>query len=160
MDAWLPEFQCDGRGTSIVLIRQPWIADIIADGTRKGSIIAQRIGTNRVIASQRERLLYRRQMLRERLWLAERDGKSLRKRVPLVRPSFLRRWHIRLRENIRATSHTALRAASAPDSSAVYDTCMASLRRQETVFTAIERRVVRARSFVRRFLGLMRGGRK
>ncbi len=52
MDAWLPGFQDDPRGTSIAITRSPISRDVLADGLQSGALDIAAMDISRVIRSQ------------------------------------------------------------------------------------------------------------
>jgi len=82
-DAWLPGYVDDSQGTSIVVVRNTDLGEMLNRGVAEGRVSAQRIGPDVVALSQRGGFRHRRQGLSYRLYLAEkRGGYCPRKRVP------------------------------------------------------------------------------
>ncbi len=52
MDAWLPEYMRDARGTSLVLLRNPELAAILEEGREAGEIALAPLPVEKVLASQ------------------------------------------------------------------------------------------------------------
>ncbi len=128
MDAWLPEYERDWRGTSIVLVRSQQMQRLLQTGADQGELALRPIRVGQVIASQAEVIRRKREMLGYRLWLAKRAGQHVpRKRIALRRPSVMIRLYLNARENLRATSHAALRQAGSPSD---YDALMRPARRR------------------------------
>jgi coenzyme F420-reducing hydrogenase beta subunit len=111
MDAWLPEYAKDGRGTSIVLARSGLAGDVIERGMAQSEISLLPITVDKVIASQAGVVEQKRTQLAYRLWSASKNAAPLRKRVSPVRPSWFQEQLMVARENLRATSHVAFSAA-------------------------------------------------
>lgn len=104
MDAWLPEYSADSRGTSLVLVRSPTIRDIIEQGQ---GIDLKPISIERVVQSQAGVVAVKRQQLAYRLYLDDRRGrKAPVKRVAPAKPkNILLRQEIALKERMRIMSH-------------------------------------------------------
>lgn len=79
MDAWLPEYSGDSRGTSLVLARSPLVQKIIAVGV---GISLDSIPVDKVVLSQAGVVAVKRRHLAYRLYLNEKkDSKMLKKRI-------------------------------------------------------------------------------
>ncbi|WP_292521836.1 Coenzyme F420 hydrogenase/dehydrogenase, beta subunit C-terminal domain [Methanoculleus sp.] len=115
MDAWLPEYSEDGRGTSLVLVRSPLVREILEQGIALDPIPVREVVRSQagVVAAKREHLAYR-------LYL---DGeRAPRKRVAPARPKspFLRA-EVAVKDRMRVLSRehpgtgADLRAAMRPD---------------------------------------------
>ena len=118
MDAWLPEYTVDGRGTNIVLTRTPLAESVLERGAAAGELRSTPLDISRVIESQGSALLYKRTLLGHRLYMADRAGTPRpRKRVEPLRPPWVvRRWVVAMR-NLRAASlHHMLRQQQASPS--------------------------------------------
>jgi len=74
MDAWLPDYSKDGRGTSLVIVRAPWAKELLARGE---GIVLESISMDRVVDSQRGVCLVKRDQLAYRLFLEE-NGERIR----------------------------------------------------------------------------------
>lgn len=82
MDAWLPEYEGDYRGTNLVVARSELAHELLEQGARTGEITLIPETIDRVIASQSAVVRNKTEGLAHRLWVAERDGTELpRKRV-------------------------------------------------------------------------------
>jgi len=99
MDAWLPEYSQDSRGTSLVLVRSPAVREVLERG--QGASLDP-IPVERVIQSQAGVVAVKRQHLAYRLYL-DRDVPE--KRVVSERPKspFLRQ-EVVLKERMRVLS--------------------------------------------------------
>jgi coenzyme F420-reducing hydrogenase beta subunit len=115
MDAWLPEYAKDGRGTSIVLARSELARRLIEGGMAQAEVSLLPITADKVIASQAGLVEQKRTQLAYRLWMTGRKAAPLRKRVSPLRPSWYKRQLLAARENVRATSHKAFSAAGSAD---------------------------------------------
>jgi coenzyme F420-reducing hydrogenase beta subunit len=120
MDAWLPQYVADSRGTSIVLCRSDEVHDLLLRGSDQGLVAIEPIEVDRVIQSQAGGLVRKRDDLAHRLHLARSMASNdyyPRKRVdPRRYPSLSSRWRFRLRERMRLKSREAFsRRGSAGD---------------------------------------------
>jgi hypothetical protein len=132
MDAWLPEYVKDGRGTSMVLARSEMARGIIEGGIARAEISLLPVTVDKVIASQAGVVEQKRTQLAYRLWMAGKKATPLRKRVSPVRPSWLNRHILAAREKVRATSHVAFSVAgsSGKDRMQGYHLKMCAARRR------------------------------
>lgn len=74
MDAWLPEYTRESRGTNLVLVRSSKILDIIQKGVEKAEINVSKISVEKVIQSQAGVIELKRKQLSYRLYLAQQKG--------------------------------------------------------------------------------------
>jgi coenzyme F420-reducing hydrogenase beta subunit len=102
MDAWLPEYSKDSRGTSLVLVRSLMVEKVI---TRGQGARLEPISVNRVVRSQAGVVAVKRQHLRYRLYLDQEKRQKVLKRVRPEKPRnlFLRR-EIVLKDKMRIIS--------------------------------------------------------
>nr|WP_300999100.1 Coenzyme F420 hydrogenase/dehydrogenase, beta subunit C-terminal domain [Methanoculleus sp.] len=100
MDAWLPEYSRDSRGTSLLLVRSPAVQELVE---RRQGISLDPIPVERVVQSQSGVIAVKRQHLAYRLYL-DREG-APKKRVAPSRPKNpLLRQEIALKERMRVVS--------------------------------------------------------
>ena len=100
MDAWLPEYSVDSRGTSLVLVRSPAVREVIERGQ---GISLDPIRIERVVQSQTGVVAIKRQHLAYRLYL-DREG-APNKRVAPTRPKNpLLQQEVTLKERMRVAS--------------------------------------------------------
>ena len=107
MDAWLPEYISDYRGTSIIVVRSTLVREIINDEMNSGKICINPIPAQDMIQSQAGLIHVKRVHLANRLYLDQRNRlPHPTKRVTLhnVRWSLLQREEIKLKEQMRVTS--------------------------------------------------------
>ena len=103
MDAWLPEYSKDNRGTSLVLVRSPQVEEIIKRGQ---GVHIKPIPVERVVQSQAGVVAVKRRHLAYRLHLCQVKGQTVpKKRVTPEGPKnpFLRQ-EIVLKERMRSMS--------------------------------------------------------
>jgi coenzyme F420-reducing hydrogenase beta subunit len=103
MDAWLPEYSKDIRGTSLVLVRSPLVGEVVAQGQ---GICLDAIPAERVVQSQSGVVAFKRQHLAYRLHLDRENGQKVPgKRVAPERPKNpLLRLDVVLKERMRVVS--------------------------------------------------------
>lgn len=106
MDAWLPEYSRDNRGTNLVLVRSPEILTFIQEGKEKREISANKISIKRLIESQAGILDFKRKQLSYRLYLVlQNDQEVPEKRVsPMNKIGFLKKKEIKLKINMQQAS--------------------------------------------------------
>jgi len=102
MDAWLPKYSKDSRGTSLMLVRSPLVERVISRG--QGAQL-EHISINHLVRSQRGVLAIKRQHLRYRLYLDQEKEQKVLKRVKpeKTRNLFMRR-EIILKDKMRIIS--------------------------------------------------------
>ncbi len=71
MDAWLPQYVSDPRGTSLVVVRHPTLRSVLEAGVRTGVIGLHPVSVEAVAASQRRAIRVKRSDLAVRLYLAQ-----------------------------------------------------------------------------------------
>ncbi len=107
MDAWLPAYSIDSRGTSIVVVRSLLARDIVLRGLIDSEVELETLGIDQVEASQAGVIAEKRDALRKRLWMARQAGEAVpRKRVGPRRPWIVARARLRVQEAIRNESLT------------------------------------------------------
>jgi len=74
MDAWLPEYSRDSRGTNLVLVRSPLINKLFSNSIKNEGINIESISINKVIQSQAGVIDLKRTQLSYRLYLARKNG--------------------------------------------------------------------------------------
>lgn len=72
MDAWLPEYTKDWKGTSIVISRSPIISNLIQELKKENKINIENINTQKIIESQNTPINTKRQELKWRLYKTKR----------------------------------------------------------------------------------------
>jgi coenzyme F420 hydrogenase subunit beta len=101
MDAWLPEYSRDSRGTSLVLVRSPAVREVLEQGQ---GVRLDPIPVERVVQSQSGVVAVKRRHLAYRLYL-DREG-APKKRVAPARPKNpLLQQEVVLKERMRIMSH-------------------------------------------------------
>ena len=143
-DAWLPDYVADSRGTSVAIVRNARLGQLLGAGASRGELELDRVTADDVAASQEASLRHRRDGLALRLWHWDREGlwRPHKRREPscLHLPQ-RERAVVWLRERLARHSHTAFRVALA--------------RRRHSVFRRRMRPWILAYYIVRR--GLLRG---
>lgn len=109
MDAWLPEYMSDERGTSIVLIRTKDINDIILHGIKDNKLSFEEISIEKVIKSQAGVIVKKHDMLALRLGFAKLKGEKLpHKRIKSLKPSWIDSYLMAARVKLRVASAEAM----------------------------------------------------
>lgn len=82
MDAWLPEYENDPLGHSLIVVRNPEIKRLLEEGAREGTCLVEPVSIEKVIASQ-QGLVHRKKVeIAGRLyWAQERKEWVPKKRV-------------------------------------------------------------------------------
>jgi coenzyme F420-reducing hydrogenase beta subunit len=112
-DAWLEPYASDGRGTNVVVVRSPLIAELVAAAIAEGRLALQPVDADFVRRTQAAGLRQRREGLAYRL-ATTRLAVRPRKRVAPSRAMPGRRKLIyRMRRAIAAWSHRVFRLARA-----------------------------------------------
>jgi coenzyme F420-reducing hydrogenase beta subunit len=84
MDAWLPEYSKDGKGTSLVLVRSSFVNDIFSDEIESNQINADNISIDKIVQSQAGVIDLKRTQLSYRSYLVKENGlKTPSKRVKI-----------------------------------------------------------------------------
>ena len=109
MDAWLPEYSKDFKGTNLVLVRSALIEEILAEGIRSGDIHLKPIPVQRVLESQSGVIEEKRVNLGYRLYLDASAGKHTPgKRVKAGKiPGLFRKKTLVLKNQMQRASRTA-----------------------------------------------------
>jgi len=100
MDAWLPEYSRDSRGTNLLLVRSPLVQEVIARGE---GVCLDPIPVERVVQSQRGVVAIKRRQLGYRLYLDTQEVPKKRVAPERSWDPFLRH-EIVLKERMRALS--------------------------------------------------------
>lgn len=112
MDAWLPAYQQDSHGTSLLLTRSVLAQAAVERGIAEGALALAPIAVEDVVRSQAGVVWHKREQLAYRLWLADRDGAPRpQKRVQPAQPPLGQTGVLRAKEVLRAASHAAWQAA-------------------------------------------------
>jgi coenzyme F420 hydrogenase subunit beta len=82
MDAWLPEYRDDPKGTNLLLVRNPALAEVVDRARSRGDIVCEPIGIEQIVQSQAGVVRAKRMELAIRL---HQQRQVPRKRVPPVR---------------------------------------------------------------------------
>jgi coenzyme F420-reducing hydrogenase beta subunit len=129
-DAWLPEYVKDGRGTNIVVVRNPVVHELIKEGVRTGRLNYTEVDPGKVIASQAGGIRHKREGLAYRLWIGKKAGKWCPpKRVSAGKsniPGYRRKIYGQ-RMRICEASHLQFAAAAARNDWAGFKTAMTPL---------------------------------
>ncbi len=107
-DAWLPQYSGDSRGTNLVIVRNPDIAEIIADGLSSGALELDVLTSEQAVQSQAGLVRHSYDELPYRLAREDRRGRwrpikrvvadeglpSLRKRIQDIREEISQQSHV------------------------------------------------------------------
>lgn len=107
MDAWLPEYERDRQGTSIVLARSWDARRTLEKGMADHVIALHPLPIDKVIASQAGVVFRKRDLLANRLWIERNKKGQPLKRVVASRPNWFRRLLLEAQENIRKKGEMA-----------------------------------------------------
>ena len=155
MDAWLPDYVLDWRGASIVVTRSAQADELVRLGVCDGELALGPVGVESVLRSQRGPLLQKRVLLANRLWLAEREGRSpTRKRVAPCRPGWPTSAKLRALEGLRQASDEAVAAQrlSSPTALQTYHATTRDALRRVRFAEALERLARVPRGLARRLM--------
>lgn len=75
MDAWLPEYEMDYRGTNLVLIRSELPYKVLLSGVESDAVSLEPCSPEKVILSQLGAVEWKRDALSHRLWRANQEGR-------------------------------------------------------------------------------------
>jgi len=107
MDAWLPEYSGDWKGTSIVISRSQFLSDLLTESNKNKEVNISDIPLESVINSQQGVIDFKRKTLAHRLYNAEKKGLIIpTKRVKPIKPNILSIKYLimNIKENIRQKS--------------------------------------------------------
>lgn len=137
-DAWMPGFTEDSMGANVVVVRQPWIGSLLADGARAGRIKLNELTAEAVAGSQAAGLRDRREGLAYRLARLDAAGRwRPRKRIAPSKALPSRRKRIyELRKKISQATHVAFQQARESGDIATFE---ARLRPLTTAYDALYR---------------------
>ncbi|ALZ99142.1 Coenzyme F420 hydrogenase/dehydrogenase, beta subunit C-terminal domain [Corynebacterium glutamicum] len=156
-DAWLPEFVQNGKGTNVVISRNPVVDQILGEGVEKGSIKLEEISKEQAELSQAGGFRHRREGLSVRL--ADDLAKGLSVPVKRVIPNrkavpLLRRQLIRRRRAMAELSHNLFLEAKSRDNLQIY---LDGMQREIDKYNnldalSIKKTVIKVRNFcIRKF---------
>jgi coenzyme F420-reducing hydrogenase beta subunit len=106
MDAWLPEYSKDSRGTNFIISRSPQISDLLRQGGVEKKINIKDIAIEKIIEAQHGVVNIKRNQLAYRLYLAKQHGSFVpSKRVyPSRKVSFASKKEIEIKDAMQAVS--------------------------------------------------------
>lgn len=131
-DAWLPEYMNDSEGTSVLILRDERIAEVIRNGLEEGELNIVPISPDRVLESQAGGIRHRWEGLALRLKDMERAGAWAPKKRVVANDAipFRRRNIYRMRRIISEVSHYAfVEAKNAQDIEIFYKQMRPLVRR-------------------------------
>jgi len=84
MDAWLPEYRTEHRGTSLAVVRAPIFSELIEKGRDEGQLVAKEVSIGQVIRSQYDIVRRKRGLIVEISRIAKQSGQKTPKiRTPI-----------------------------------------------------------------------------
>lgn len=109
MDAWLTKYSQEAQGTSIAVVRSPFIQALVSEGVRAGELRLEPIAIEDVVRSQQGALWLKRRLLSVRLDMVRRTPDwTWVKRIPPARESrWIERWQVRSQMLLQRTSKDA-----------------------------------------------------
>lgn len=150
MDAWLPEYSQDSRGTNLVLVRSPAVREVLERGQ---GVRLDPIPVERVVQSQSGVVAIKRQHLAYRLYL-DQQGVPEKRVAPTKPKNPLLRQEVVLKERMRVASRE-LWSTGERDTRRIREAMRPDLER-----LAVERRMskvimfpVRTLQYIRRKVG-------
>ncbi|NCD12525.1 MAG: hypothetical protein EOL93_08220 [Epsilonproteobacteria bacterium] len=79
-DAWLPQYDMDGRGNNIIIVRNNDIANIISEANKANRLVLDRVDAEVIKESQRGLIHHARDELGYRLYIQKNQGKWIPKK--------------------------------------------------------------------------------
>lgn len=109
MDAWLPQYKKDYRGTSMVLTRHPAISELFCEGIETHEISLEPVSIEQVVKSQIGGVQIKKKILAHRLYVQQKRGKKfVQKRVLPQKSQYLDQILLfNLRERMRIIGRNA-----------------------------------------------------
>jgi len=80
MDAWLPEYESDPRGHSLIIVRHPALRELLEEGIEEKTCHLEPIPVNKVVASQRGGVYRKKVEIGGRLYRAQECGEWVPKK--------------------------------------------------------------------------------
>ncbi|MBX3616247.1 Coenzyme F420 hydrogenase/dehydrogenase, beta subunit C-terminal domain [Nitrosomonas sp.] len=108
MDGWLPQYINDGKGTSLMVIRDKYLYDTMLNGKVSGKLHLHEIAIEEIVKSQQGGLNHRRKGLAYRLYLSEGRMVPSKRIKPSSNFPFLFKAEQILRLILRKTSRQAM----------------------------------------------------
>lgn len=105
MDAWLPEYEQDYRGTSLIVVRSEAAAEIVRSGVQAGTLDAKPAAPGSVIASQQSVVTHKRDALAHRLWVAQQGNTTVPSKRVGAKPAQNQESGARWEARIKASRH-------------------------------------------------------
>lgn len=117
MDAWLPEYTTDAKGTSLIITRNTVIDEIISKAIEEKNLGGGKIDIGKVIQSQQGVLDVKREKLSYRLYMAKEEGlKVPKKRVmPSSKLNFFVKKEVELKREMQRESKRLVKDAGKVD---------------------------------------------
>lgn len=161
-DAWLPGYVAESQGTSICIVRNPDLLQVMMDAHQSEELCLHETTADMVHRSQEGGFRQRRESLSFRLALASRQGRVVpRKRVcaSAQRISFLDRVQQRLRIRLREESNRAFRHSAIRRDLVVFRSRISHLRRASELIVLLRKLRRKTGLLIQRIrMGLLRHG--
>lgn len=128
-DAWLPEYTGESKGTNVLLVRHPEIAQIIKDGIADQKLRLDEIDSTKMIASQASHFRHTQDELGYRLWMRDKDSDwRPKKRIEASNKlPYIRKKIQNQREKLSKESHIHFKKAVEKDDLTYFTDQMAPL---------------------------------
>ncbi len=106
MDAWLPEYISDSKGTNLLIVRSKLMQEITSYGVKSNNITVNEIPIDKVIRSQLGVIDVKRRQLAYRLYMAHKEGlKTPSKRIEASNNiEFLKKKDVEIKDNMQKFS--------------------------------------------------------
>jgi coenzyme F420-reducing hydrogenase beta subunit len=106
MDAWLPEYLRDSKGTNLLISRSSIISDILDQGRRENQILIEDIAIEKVIQAQLGVLNVKRNQLAHRLYQAKKSGRPVPKKrvLPSKKHGLLSKKEVEFKDKMQVVS--------------------------------------------------------
>lgn len=158
MDAWLPQYMTEERGTSLVVARSSVCRKLIEGGIASSELSVEPIMQQQVEASQLAQIHAKRETLSHRLWICQRRSISYPpKRVVPKRPALTEMLRLMACDRLRMASYQAWKQSKEDSlpSLASYDRAIASARKQLARVNSIREYMLFAQVAVRKVTKLI-----
>lgn len=101
MDAWLPEYESDPTGHSILIVRNPDINRLLKEGNKQKSCLLEQMPIDRVIESQRGAVESKKKQISGRLYYAKMLGEKTSRTEAMPSKEVYRKHRINTRSSYR-----------------------------------------------------------
>jgi len=129
-DAWIDPYKQDGRGTSIVVVRNKELNNLIKKSLHQCALDFDPITPEQVVTSQKSNYRHRHDGLQFRLWLADQAGKwrpNKRLKAKSTHLSETQKSIFMIRQNLSEESHRIFSEAKAANNISIFTEQLAPL---------------------------------